>query len=121
MGSPIHNERIRKTLAKNVKAFLVMLEISENALANKCKVSQKQVNNITNARTGCGVDVIVEMATVFGCEPWQLLLEDLPQVVTHHTRLARLVARYVQASESDQDLIEHVAQKTAPAKARAAS
>ena len=114
MGSAtLHDEHLRKVLARNVKAFLGLTELSENALAQKCKISQKQVNNITNARTGCGIDALAEMANVFGCAPWQLLLEGIDKSTSQHRRLARLASRYVKASESDQDLIEHVASKTA--------
>ena len=111
-SSALHNEHLRKVLAKNVKAFLALTELSENALAQKCKISQKQVNKITNARTGCGIDALYEMASVFGCEPWQLIFEGMEKSISHHQRLSRLVSRYSKASESDQDLIENVASKT---------
>lgn len=117
MGSPIQHQRIRKTLARNVKAFLASLEISENALANKCQVSQKQINNITNARTGCGTDALVEMANVFGVEPWMLLLEELPKILPHYRRLQRLVNSYAAANDADQDLIEQVASRSTPSSA----
>lgn len=119
MGSPIHNEKIRKILARNVRGFLSMLEISENAMANKTKskVKQKQINNITNARTGCGIDYLQEMAEIFGCEPWMLLLDDMPRDFQHHRRLGRLVHLYMNASEVDRDLIEQIAQKSAPSHA----
>ena len=89
MGSPLHDDKIRRILAKNVGAFLAELEISENALAQKCRLSQKQINNITNSRTGCGVDALAEMARVFGCEPWALLVDGLDKDVTRHRRVAR--------------------------------
>lgn len=75
MGSPLRDEKVRKILARNVKAFLAFQEVSENALATRCKLSQKQINNITNARTGCGIDALAEMARAFGCEPWVLLVD----------------------------------------------
>lgn len=114
MGSPIlRDERLRKVLAKNVRAFLALMDISENAAAQKTDLSQKQWNNLTHARTGCGIDAIAEMAELFGCEPWMLLVDDLPSAINHHRRLARLVKRYVSANESDQDLIEALAEKAA--------
>lgn len=114
MGSPVlHDERVRKILAKNVRAFLAMMDISENALAQKCKISQKQVNNLTHARTGCGIDALAEIAEVFGCEPWMLLVDSLPDAIARQRRLSRLVKRYVTADEADQDLIEALAEKAA--------
>lgn len=114
MGSPtLKDERVRKILAKNVRAFLALMEISENALAQKCDISQKQVNNLTHARTGCGIDALAEIAEVFGCDPWMLLVDDLPAAIKHHRRLSRLVKRYVSATDSDQDLIEALAEKAA--------
>lgn len=114
MGSPVlHDERTRKILARNVRAFLALMEITENALAQKCHVSQKQINNLTHARTGCGIDALAEMAEVFGCEPWMLLVDDLPQAINQHRRLSRLVKRYVSANDADRDLIEALAEKAA--------
>lgn len=110
MGSPIHHEYIRKSLAKNVRAYLARMEISENALAQKCKLSQKQVNNITNARTGCGIDALVEMSGIFGCEPWMLLVDDGDKVLNPR-RLDRIVRAYVGAREDDKDLLEAMALK----------
>lgn len=121
MGSPnMHDERLRKTLARNLKLFLSSLELSENALAQKSKISQKQVNNITQARTGCGIDALSEIASVLGCEPWVLLLDHLtPRTVAHERRLARVVRSYLAASEADQDLIEALVHKTAGREAAA--
>ena len=116
MSSPVmHDERIRRILAKNVRSFLALLEISENALAQKCKMSQKQVNNITNARTGCAADALVELADVFGCEPWQLLVEGMDRVPAMHRRLGRLVSSYVLANDADREMVESVARKIGPA------
>ena len=112
MGTQFHDEHLRKTLAKNVRAFLVSLEISENALAQRCKLSQKQINNITRARTGCGIDAISELAGVFGCEPWMLLLDRFDKHVSRNRRLGRLVKRYMDAPEADQDLVDALAEKT---------
>jgi plasmid maintenance system antidote protein VapI len=114
MGSSVlKNEKIRRELGRNLSAFLETLEMSESQLANRCKISQKQVNNITRARTGCGVDAIAEIASVLGCAPWMLLHPRLGDAIQSHRRLERLVDRYLGATESDQDLIEHVAAKTA--------
>lgn len=119
MGSAnLHDEKLRRTLARNLKLFLAMMEISENALAQRCKISQKQVNNLTQARTGCGIDALAEISAVLGTEPWFLLLEGLtPRTVAHHRRIQRLVTRYMVANEADQDLIEALAQKASPAAA----
>lgn len=117
MGTTFHDERIRKILAKNVRSFLVMLEMSENALSQKCKLSQKQVNNITQARTGCGIDALVEMAGVFGCEPWMLLVNEISRHPSLFRRLGRIVSRYLTANDSDQDLIDALVAKAGAAAA----
>lgn len=112
MGSPVlHNERIRRTLAKNLKAFLVHAEISENQLAQKCKISQKQVNNVTNARTGCGIDALVEMGHVFSVEPWVLLVDGANDAAEHANHIARVVASYLKAGDNDRELIDAVIRK----------
>ena len=113
MGTTFQDERTRRILSRNVKAFLAQMELSENALAQKCKVSQKQVNNITHGRTGCGIDAISEIARVFDCQPWMLLVDGLHKGVNRSRRLARLVDRYLSATDGDQELIDAVSAKTA--------
>lgn len=111
MGTTFQDERARRILSRNVRAFLAAMEISENALAQKCKISQKQVNNITQGRTGCGIDALAEIARVFDCQPWMLLVDGLHSSVNRHRRLARVVDRYVSATDGDQELIDAVAAK----------
>jgi hypothetical protein len=111
MGSPVHHDKIRRTLARNLKHHLAMHELSENGLAQKIKISQKQVNNITNSRTGCGIDALQEIANVLGIEPWMLLIDNGDKVIKP-ARFGRVVGTYLQATDDDRDLIEALVAKT---------
>jgi transcriptional regulator with XRE-family HTH domain len=111
---PAVNEKIRAVLARNLRALLEANELSENALARRCQVSQRQINNLTNARTGCSTDVLCEIAGVFGVEPWILLLEDMPRIIQNPLRLERLAHTYTRADDGDRDLIDQIARKMSP-------
>jgi len=75
MGSPINHEEIRRTLARNVNALCKLRGFSQNALSKKCRLSQKQINNVCRAKTGCGIDALMEIADALGVKPWMLLME----------------------------------------------
>lgn len=112
MGSSVlKSEKIRAVLAKNVRALLEQHQWSENELARRCGVSQKQVNNITMHRTGCGIDALDSIAHSFAIEPWQLLVpgtakeDDMPQ------RTGRFLASYFKAAPKDRAAAEHLLEK----------
>ena len=113
MGSPhMHNDEIRKVLALNLKTLLTLNEITQNQLAKKTThMSQKAINNVAEARHGCGVDALAEMSDAFSVPPWMMLYEKLPEVVNNLPQLAALVDAYARASVKDRDLIVSVARK----------
>jgi transcriptional regulator with XRE-family HTH domain len=111
MGSPIKHEQIRRVLARNLKHLLAQAEMSENALAKKIKLSQKQVNNITSRRTGCGIDALQEIAGIFGVEPWMLIFDGGDRIIKPQ-RVSRCMNSYLSASDDDRDLIEALISKT---------
>lgn len=113
MGSPnMHDEKIRKILARNFKVLLEQAQISQYALAQKTKnLSQKQVNNIAEARTGCGVDALSEIASVLSIPAWVLLYEHLEEVSGNVAQFASTVDAFSRGSESDRALIAGVAKK----------
>jgi plasmid maintenance system antidote protein VapI len=82
MGSPnISVPAVLETLAANLRACLDEREWSENELARRSGVSQKQVNNIVRQRTGCGVEVLHELGRALGIQYWLLLLPSLGRPV----------------------------------------
>lgn len=93
MGSPVlKSEKTRQLLAKNLRAMLVTLQWSENELARRSNVSQKQVNNIAAARTGCGIDALEAIAKAMAIEPWQLLVPNFHLFTDVASRTARIMS-----------------------------
>lgn len=91
MGSPtLKSEKLRALLARNVRAMLYTLQWSENELARRSGVSQKQVNNICMARTGCGIDALDAIARAMAVEPWQVLAPGFHLYTDVPARTARL-------------------------------
>jgi transcriptional regulator with XRE-family HTH domain len=108
MGSPnIEELKLRHWLARNIKHYLRLLEWSENELAKRSGVSQKQVNNITNERTGCSIEAVEWIAREFGVPAWMLMVngfEDLE--VTDIPKLSKLVGQFVGAESKGKSRAE---------------
>lgn len=104
MGSPIlKSDKIRALLAKNVRGMLATMQWSENELARRSNVSQKQVNNVTMARTGCGIDALDAMAKAFAVETWQLLSPHLMKWGDAPARGSRAYAMFASLTREQQD------------------
>jgi len=107
VGSPVlKGEKIRALLARNINAMLETLQWSENELARRSNVSQKQVNNICAARTGCGIDARDAIATAMAVQPWQLIVTGLHLHTEVPTRMSRLLSLCTTASREDATKIE---------------
>lgn len=115
MGSPIlKSEAARKLLAKNIRAMLQTLQWSENELSRRSTVSQKQVNNISMARTGCGIDALDAIARAMAIEAWQLLVPGLrPEIAS---RTARLMNTYLHAAREGREDFDAVLKDQTPTK-----
>ena len=78
MGSPnLKSAVIRHTLARNLRALPADQKLSENQLAQMSGVNQKQINNITNERTGCGIDALDAIGRALQVPAWVLLVPQL--------------------------------------------
>jgi hypothetical protein len=109
MGSPVlKSDEIRALLARNFRAMRSSRQWSENQVARRSQVSQKQVNNIGAERTGCGIDALDAVARALGCESWQLLLPDFDKVADSHVRAARFVHSYLQLGRKEQEAAETI-------------
>ena len=117
MGSSIlKSEACRKLLAKNVRAMLTTLQWSENELARRSGVSQKQVNNICMARTGCGVDAMAAIAHAMAIDAWQLLVPGFHAHTDIASRTARLMNAYLAAANHGRASFDAVLKEQSPRK-----
>lgn len=106
MGSPaLKSEKIRALLSENLQALMDELDISENELARRSGVSQKQVNNIVNERTGCGTDALDAIARVAGVAAWTLLVPGYGHI-ENHPRFTRAVEKFASIRSDAQKAIE---------------
>lgn len=102
MGSPVlKSDKARALLAKNVRAMLATLQWSENELARRSNVSQKQVNNVCMARTGCGIDALDAMAKAMAVESWQLLVPGFHLHTDVAARTARLMMECLESARTN--------------------
>lgn len=107
MGSPtLKSDRIRAQLSHNIKALLEHMQISENELAKRSGVSQKQVNNIVQRRTGCGVDALEAIAEAGRLRPYMLLHPHFDDILQNAARYQRLVDAYHTISPSKRELVD---------------
>lgn len=116
MGSPIHHEKTRRILAKNLRLFLERDGITQNALAQRCEVSQKMLNNVAHARHGVGIDIVTEIAHAFGVEVWVLLYDGGDSLAEDATRVQRVAHGYTRASSADREVIETYVRKVGNSK-----
>jgi hypothetical protein len=75
----------RRVIAANVRRLMDRADgspVTEQDLARMARraghtLSQSTINRILNARVSCGVDHLEILASLFGLEPWQLLVPEL--------------------------------------------
>lgn len=109
MGSPVlKSELTRKLLARNLRAMLHTLQWSENELSRRSNVSQKQVNNIAAARTGCGIDALDALAKAMAIESWQLLVPGFYTRTEIASRTARLMNAYLAAAREGREGFDEI-------------
>lgn len=107
MGSPnLKSEHLRHMLANNIKLLLDHMQISENELAKRSGVSQKQINNITHARTGCGIDALEAIAKAGRVWPYMLIHPHFAAIIGNAERYQRLVDSFQQLPPSKRELVE---------------
>lgn len=107
MGSPIlRDDSLRSLLSTNIQALLEDLQISQNELAKRSNVSQKQINNIVQERTGCGIDALSAIAAVGNIEPWLLLLPEFKHLAHDRMRFARAARNFASMSGDKRVAIE---------------
>jgi transcriptional regulator with XRE-family HTH domain len=87
--------------------------MTQKELEKKSGVSQRQISNILNKQTGCGVEAADALARVFNLNGWHLLIPDLPNELLTSPTLVKLVDAYTHASGEGREMILRVAEREA--------
>lgn len=109
----INRPSTRDTIAENLRVLMEMANMTQAQLAKKSGLSQRQISNVLNKQTGCGIEAADAMARVFNLNGWQLLMPHLPKEILTSPTLGRLVESYVRASPDGRDMINRVAEREA--------
>ncbi len=67
----------QEIVAANLTRLLTQRGLSQNQLAVKCGLNQTTVGHVRRAEVAAQVDSLERIATVFGLQPWQMLVPDL--------------------------------------------
>jgi transcriptional regulator with XRE-family HTH domain len=108
----------RETLARNLQMLMEVRGWTQTSLAQKSGVSQRQISNILNAKTGCSVEHADALAKAFGLHGWHLIMPSLPEDLVNGA-LSRLLDNYLASSTEGRAAIDHLAElerKVAPIK-----
>jgi transcriptional regulator with XRE-family HTH domain len=91
---------LRQRLAANLRAALAEVGWSQNELARRSGVSQKQVNNTCRATTATSADIVEALARPLGFPGALLLLEPFAAAAPETRRAyARIIAAAALQSE----------------------
>lgn len=100
-SSTIKDDTTRRVLQQNLRTILATLSLSENMLATRAKVSQKHVNNITNARYGCNIDTVAYIAKELGVPAWFLLVPGAGEAYEDGRRIANITEAMIRATPAE--------------------
>jgi transcriptional regulator with XRE-family HTH domain len=118
MGKKAPRTLPRETLARNLRYIMKIEKLSEEALAKKAGVSQKQINNILNRQHAATIDTLDKIAAAFGLTNWQLMLPNLPDDLISSPSIAKLYKSYINSSDEGRELIDRLAEREAHYKTR---
>lgn len=114
-------QTVRRTVADNLRRLMRMgaahgLPASQAELSRRAGVAQTSISNWLDDSRGVtpGIDKLEAIAAVYGLEPWQLLVPDLPDDMLLASHLKRLVANYGQiGNPAAREYIDRVAEAEA--------
>ena len=110
--SPLHR------YAKNLKALIALHEMTVIQVAEKAKLTPKQIYNLLNANHDPRLKGLEKVANVFGLSAWQMLATDLEGKPAEAKQVLTLLERFSEADEGGRQTILQVADiaSTKPAK-----
>lgn len=108
MGTKL--DRMRETLAHNVKVLMDHKGWSQPELARRSGVSQRSISDLLGYKKGSTTTTIDRIAAAFGLDGWVLLVPGLPKELLESGRLSKLVGSYSSANKKGREYIDKAAE-----------
>ena len=103
----------KHTLARNLRFLMDRYGYSEAEVARMASVSQKTVNNMLNMRSGAKLDMVDQIAHVFGLNLWHMIMPALPDEYPRLADLDALMENWHNAGDQGKEMIQMIADREA--------
>jgi transcriptional regulator with XRE-family HTH domain len=101
---------LRTRFGRLVKAHRVRMRLTQEALAERAKISTDMVSKIEGGSSGARFGVVSQLAEALGVDPAELFTPDLPGGQLQRSTLIEITSRLASLSESEllwlKDLLE---------------
>jgi transcriptional regulator with XRE-family HTH domain len=102
------------TIGKTLRALMDREQLTERAVAKRCGLSQKAINNVLRGhRDPKWETTIVPLAKAFRLPPWLLVMPGLDLILDDARRLADIVTIYCAACADGRAVLHMVASREA--------
>lgn len=92
---------LRRRFGRLVKAHRVRLRLTQEALAERAKISTDMVSKIEGGASGARFGVITQLAEALGVDPAELFTPDLPGGHLQRPTLIEITSRLASLSENE--------------------
>lgn len=92
---------LRKRFGRLVKAHRVRMRLTQEALAERAKISTDMVSKIEAGTSGARFRVITQLAEALAVDPAELFTPDLPGGQLQRPTLTEITSRLASLSESE--------------------
>ena len=92
---------LRTRFGRLVKAHRVRMRLTQEALAERAKISTDMVSKIEGGASGARFGVIAQLAEALGVDPAELFTPDLPGGQLQRSTLTDITSRLASLNESE--------------------
>ena len=92
---------LRKKFGRQVKAHRVRMRLTQEALAERAKISSDMVSKIEAGASGARFGVITKLAEALGIDPAELFTPDLPGGQLQRSTLTEISSRLASLSDGE--------------------
>jgi transcriptional regulator with XRE-family HTH domain len=107
--------RIRSTFATNIGRLMRASKESQETLAQRAGISQKQVSNVISGASAPTTETAEALARAYGLPAWVLMTRELPPADVQRLALDQLVSDFLDSSPEAQSYILSIARREAKA------
>lgn len=92
---------LRERFGRLVKAHRVRMRLTQEALAERAKISTDMISKIEGGTSGARFRVITQLAEALAVDPAELFTTDLPGGQLQRSTLIEITSRLASLSESE--------------------